>query len=640
MIEHAPTIELRDEDAAAVLVEHWRLEGVPDTGEHTVKRTLAVARPARRVGAHLPPVLGRGADYSLSEQIAEGGMARIHLAQQRSIERSVAIKIIKERARDDRAREQLLREARIAGSLEHPNIIPIHTVGLDEDGEPVLVMKHIEGISWQQYMQQDARRMVIGETPLERNIRVLMEVAKAAHFAHTRGIVHRDLKPDNVMIGRFGDVYLLDWGIAIRLAEESRPNGVAGTPGYMAPEMVTEKTISPRTDVYLLGAILYELLSGSPPHGGKSIYAALLKAWRGEPLEFPATAPHELVSLCKKAMAHDPEDRYRDAQAFRQACAAFLRHQTSHALAENAAARKVRLIEAIQTMDDVEPAHTTVYRYFGAARFGFEQALHSWSGNQPARAGLADTLGLMARFELDHGNPSGAEALLDELSAMGCADLALTQLIARARSRQTQTELELVSLRRLADAMNTGLGARTRSRVAAGLALALGSLSFLAGWLQHRFLGDEVDPVAYLTHGALWGGITVYVLWRLRRKLMQNTASRQLAVTAMALVVGGFFLRILTAIGDLPFYNAFPLEFGFYAVTIGQMGYNARPRFDFAALPMGIGALAMSVWPWWLFEWAGITVFLTLSIMAVVWHPRFSRKVAAPSGGPSVGQQR
>ncbi len=438
------TIELRDPDAEEALVDRWQLEGVRDTGAQTIKRTLAAAPIPTVVDAQLPPALGRGGDFTLSEQIAEGGMARIHLAEQRSIRRSVAIKVIKPMQRDARSREQLLREARIAGSLEHPNIIPIHTVGLDESGEPVLVMKRIEGISWLQYMQQDERRMVLGDTALERNVRVLMEVAKAVHFAHTRGVVHRDLKPDNVMIGAFGDVYLLDWGNAIRLAEGNRPSGVAGTPGYMAPEMVGEKAITAQSDVFLLGALLHELLTGQPPHGGKSVYAALLKAWRCEPLEYPESAPAELVGNCRKAMARKPHDRYRDAQAFRQACAAFLRHQSSHAVAENAAARQRRLIEAIAAD---QPDHTTVYRYFGAARFGFEQALHSWAGNESARSGLADTLKLMARFELDHGNASGAEALLDELSTMGAADLALTQLIARARSQQTQTEQELVSLR-------------------------------------------------------------------------------------------------------------------------------------------------------------------------------------------------
>ncbi|MFN7700504.1 MAG: serine/threonine-protein kinase, partial [Deltaproteobacteria bacterium] len=196
--------------------------------------------------------IGLLAKRSVSERYEElgvlgvGGMGVVKLGQQRSLERAVALKSLKDGLESPSARLKLLREAWITGKLEHPNIVPVHDLGVDERGEPRIVLKRIEGASWSSLLtdRDEVRRRFDSEDLLEWNLRVLLEVARALHFAHARGIVHRDLKPENVMIGSFGEVYLVDWGLAVALEDDGTSRlplardatELAGTPSYMAPE--------------------------------------------------------------------------------------------------------------------------------------------------------------------------------------------------------------------------------------------------------------------------------------------------------------------------------------------------------------------------------------------------------------------
>ena len=185
------------------------------------------------------PVAGdpSGPDLRLKEELGRGGMGVVNLAWQASLERDVAIKQVR---RD--ASVGLLREARIMGALEHPNIIPVHALGLDRDGRPVMVMKRVSGVVLHELLADPTHGhwdKILAADPLSRKVRVLMEVCQALHFAHARGVLHRDVKPDNVMVCNFGEVYLLDWGVAAHLGEGGQltTGAVVGTPAYMAPEM-------------------------------------------------------------------------------------------------------------------------------------------------------------------------------------------------------------------------------------------------------------------------------------------------------------------------------------------------------------------------------------------------------------------
>ncbi|MBM4362816.1 MAG: serine/threonine protein kinase, partial [Deltaproteobacteria bacterium] len=201
----------------------------------------------------------------LERTLGEGGMGVVRLATQASMGRAVAVKTLRPGAADDLAALRLLREAWVAGQLEHPNVLPVYDVTLDEHGTPQVVMKRIDGVDLATLLADPAAlRERAGGDPTAFHLRVLMQVASALHFAHDRGILHRDVKPENVMLGRFDEVYVVDWGIAVSLRDDQDPRlprvaeatDLAGTPAYLAPEMLEgdPSRLGPWTDVYLLGA--------------------------------------------------------------------------------------------------------------------------------------------------------------------------------------------------------------------------------------------------------------------------------------------------------------------------------------------------------------------------------------------------
>lgn len=274
------------------------------------------------------PAPGRSTSgLTLGELLGEGGTARVLDGHQHSLDRRVAVKL----PRSEAMRELLLREACITGALEHPNILPIHDIQLGPDGSPCIVMKKVVGETW------GVRMSGMG---LDANLRVLHQVCNAVAFAHANGIIHRDLKPENVMIGAYGEVTVVDWGLAVG----SRPgpswlplaadwNEPAGTPVYMAPEQVGDPDalrarglqlaalppvgpVTERTDVFLLGAILYEILMGRPPYGSDRIGTTMALAWACAPAS--VTGPAPLVRLVNAAMVREPARRAPNVAAFRE----------------------------------------------------------------------------------------------------------------------------------------------------------------------------------------------------------------------------------------------------------------------------------------------------------------------------------
>ena len=173
----------------------------------------------------------RAADYEIVGRLGQGGMGVVLAARQASVNRSVALKKISPaHATDPESRLKFLTEAVVTGDLEHPNIVPIYDVGKDESGLLFYSMKHVKGTPWDQ---------VITQRSITENLEILMKVADAVAFAHSRNVVHRDLKPENVMLGDYGEVLVMDWGLAIKLdSPAAKSAGLGGTPAYMAPEMV------------------------------------------------------------------------------------------------------------------------------------------------------------------------------------------------------------------------------------------------------------------------------------------------------------------------------------------------------------------------------------------------------------------
>jgi serine/threonine-protein kinase len=267
---------------------------------------------------------GQSMPYALGDVIGKGGMGEVVVAYDRRVGRDVAIKRMRADAPSEMDVERFLREARIQARLDHPAIAPVHEIGQDPAGRPYFVMKRLHGVTLAQQLA-DAAAV---KRPLA--LRTFAEVCLAVEFAHSRGVVHRDLKPSNVMIGDFGEVYVLDWGLARVLGDaadvlysgdidslDGAPleTKLYGTPGYMAPEALRSAADAGRPiDIYALGAMLFELLAGAPlhPRGAQEAIASTLapNASRSPGARAPdrAIAP-ELDALCVAMLADDPAAR-------------------------------------------------------------------------------------------------------------------------------------------------------------------------------------------------------------------------------------------------------------------------------------------------------------------------------------------
>ena len=288
-------------------------------------------------------------------QIGRGGMASIHRAFDRQVLRPVALKRVDpERASNmGDAAQLLVEEAQITGQLDHPHIVPVYDLLVGGDGSPMFTMKLVRGQTLSQLIRASAG-VSHTATELRRILDVFMKVCDAVAFAHSRGVIHRDLKPDNVMIGSHNQVYVMDWGCALLISRvgpgagssthseprvmlppgssrRAAPDTVLGTAAYMAPEQACGRIgdIDERTDVYALGAILYEVLTHRPPHLGGSVLDAIRVAQAGrvtppELVRPGVKLPRGLSQIAMKAMARAPADRYPSVQALRDAVEAFV----------------------------------------------------------------------------------------------------------------------------------------------------------------------------------------------------------------------------------------------------------------------------------------------------------------------------
>jgi WD40 repeat protein/serine/threonine protein kinase len=422
-----------------------------------------------------PIAPGRVIDYRIEKKLGEGGMGAVYLANQTSLNRNVALKVIKPIAdkEKDRLRKsgrldtirqhregQFLSEAVVTGDLEHPNIVPIYDVAATSDGTVFYSMKCVIGTPWLK---------VIRKRPLAENLDILLKVCDAMAFAHSRGVVHRDLKPENVMLGEFGVVLVMDWGLAIATKEFAKHDSVrkatslGGSPAYMSPELATGPLdkIGPAADIYLIGAMLYEIITGRPPHSGADVSACLRAAATNK---IDATDKGgELLEIAHKAMATKPEDRYATTQEFQQAVRGYLAHAESISLEERA---RGELGKARGTQQ---------YSDYARAMFGFEQAIDLWSGNTKAKEGLGESQLAYAEHALAKQDYELGISLLSQ------EDENQRPLYARLRKAQDEQESRKARLAWM-------------KRVAAGLLAVIfigGAAAFTVIWGQKNAIANE-----------------------------------------------------------------------------------------------------------------------------------------------------
>lgn len=322
------------------------------------------------------------ADYQIIDKLGQGSMGIVYSARQTAVDRVVAIKMIKSTDKaNSESQKKFLYEAQITADLDHPNIVPIHELGCTDDGALFYAMKKVTGTEWKE---------VIGQKSKEENVEIFMKVADAMAFAHSKGVIHRDLKPENTMLGDYGAVYVTDWGLAINL--RNKKFSLGGTPIYMAPEMAGHKVdkIGTASDIYVLGGILFQVITGRGPHTGKSVTQCLRAALHNEIV--PIETDDALMPIAMKALATEPEDRYRSVEEMQDAIREYRRHAESISIADRS---RGQLEEAIVSKD---------YEKFSRSVFGYQEALDLWPENKAALTGLPRARQAYAQCALDQGN--------------------------------------------------------------------------------------------------------------------------------------------------------------------------------------------------------------------------------------------
>ena len=573
---------------------------------------------------------GGNEELQLGPTIGQGGMGIIRRAVQVPLGRDVAVKSVRPERIAPETTLALLREAWVTGGLEHPNVVPVHALGQTGDGSPLLVMKRIEGVAWLDILRgkgQDPRHSATAD-PLGRDLEILLAVCNAVGFAHSRGIAHRDLKPENIMVGTFGEVYVLDWGLAVsvladgdfRVPRAADIRGIAGTPSYMAPEMVNTAGwahIGLPTDVFLLGAILHEVLVGKARHAGRTVLEVLSAARCVEPFEYPADVPAELAAIANKATARDPADRYADAQTFRAALSTFVRHRHSLNIADTACDRLADLKKLAIDPQTWAQSGARVPGLLAECRFGFRMALREWSNNEAAREGLQDTLTTVADMELQLGRLQTASSVIAELTDPPAA---LLERLSALEAEVAAEQQKVAALREMERELDIQTGTRTRAFLTLVIALIYGALPAIAGYAISRgwmTWGHEHN----IFLAADFTGLIASLGWWARDTLDSTEVNRRIA-RGLGGVAGADIL--LTAYGywmDAPptlvLSMAMVLFFNYWAM----MAANIDKRLYVAALIYVVALVVCAAWPAHLFYWLAAGNFTSCMYVAWVWRP-------------------
>jgi eukaryotic-like serine/threonine-protein kinase len=296
------------------------------SGSETIPAAAeASAATATKEALPSAPPSGR---YEVLGVLGQGGMGRVDHVRDRDLLRDVAAKHLLPDLRRDRALlEQFLWEARVTAYLDHPNIVPVHELGASPDGEAFFTMKVARGATLEDELEAARVSHASDEDSVSRRVRSFVKVCNAMAFAHARGVLHRDLKPANILVGEYGEVLVSDWGLAVplegtagqdlrRIVPESLSRKSAGTPVYMSPEQARGDALDARSDIYTLGAILYEIVTLKRPVDGDTLAAVLQKVTRGEIVPIETAKPDvsaAMAAVVKKAMAAFPGDRYATA---------------------------------------------------------------------------------------------------------------------------------------------------------------------------------------------------------------------------------------------------------------------------------------------------------------------------------------
>ncbi len=622
-------------DMGSVKHDHALDETLLPTIAPKIRETQGRSRPKARQRSDSLLRAGEEKDshtLKMKGPIAEGGMGKILLAEQSGLRRDVAVKTLRDQFLEPAFAHRLLREARILAMVEHPNVVPLYALQTDDRDSPRMVMKRIEGVPWRE-MIRDPEHPAFPKRARDRlawHLRVLMRICDAMQYAHSRGIVHLDLKPENVMIGSFREVVLVDWGVACSLRKERRGwvpvvdeiTEVLGTPAYLAPEMVdpARQEIGERTDVFLLGATLYEILTGSPPHRGANIQAMLYAAyaWKAPQLQ---DVPRELSEIVHRSMHHDVDERYESVEELRAAIADYLERRHALGLADQAQTSLKRLrqqvaraeIGAIHATSDSDNAN--VQRTFAICRFGFGQALRESPGLVEAERGMAEALALMAGYHLARSEAASAETLLEELAELGEVDEPELHALREEAERQRRAAVRFEKMG-LEEEQDPSGRARGRLLMAAAVLVAVPCAiawgMSRTGIYTHRWWHALAFDLMIFGVFGLGGMIAA------QRSLL-NRRGRRLLLTFVTLAGLAAVLRGATYALGLHDLRSTSLELICFGGGSLLAGLLSDRRFYRAAPGFLLGAAAILIWPEHTLLWIGLSTLLGAAPLGLAW---------------------
>jgi len=340
-----------------------------------------------------PP--GQASRYQRLEFLGQGSYGHVFAVRDRVLGRTVAMKILKAERASDKMFARFLHEMRATAALEHPGIVPIYDADMLPDGRPFYTMKKIDGTTLSTRLSQS-----LAEATIRPAVALLHRASQAVAYAHEHHVIHQDLKPSNIMLGPFGELRVLDWGLVWR---DTFLGEVRGTPGYMSPEQARGEAATRAADVYSLGCILWQILTGLPPYGDRPSDEIVAAHRNGQPFESaPSHVPSDLVDIAHRATAPLPTNRYADAGDLAEALAGWLdgarRHERARKMAE-AARETVPLLrakrrEAARHMDRAQAVMKSVETWRPDAA-----KVEAWTQEDAARALTLEADRLQAQAE-------------------------------------------------------------------------------------------------------------------------------------------------------------------------------------------------------------------------------------------------
>ena len=572
---------------------------------------------------HSEPLLSRG------EELGKGGMGRVISGIQASTGREVAVKEVRADKASKFIVRRLLQEAWITGLLEHPNIIPIYTIDKNEHDQPMILMKRVSGRTWHSYIQhpETIPNVSTDLARLKWNLDIFLEVCSAVHYAHDKGILHRDIKPENVMLGDYGEVYLLDWGIAVAIDDRyqswiptaDQSKGIAGTPSYIAPEMITAGSLSIQSDIYLLGAVLYEIAEGKAPHEGISIEGLVEHCQHFVPT-FERT-PTRLQPIIRRAMAINPDDRYSGVEVLQHDIQLLIQCLDMQKIIDSVHAEMEGFEEK---MKQERPSRTLLYEHFVAVRFGLKQVNKDFLSERDF-ARYEKMLRTLCEWELQGGRPETAALLLYEFRQFP-QDIEEQISIQKEAVKQEQERLRKMDIEQ-----SDTIGIKTRAFVI---------ILTILGWAAFP-IWSLITGIDY-NYGHLFMQSTAMLSWML---LIGVWAKDTLSSTGVNRRTFGMLLAepLFHTIADLCAWTidmtpseAWLLRFIVWSTMLLSYGILMEVRFlpiAFAYSLMTIGLFTHPEWADWVA--VGLNAFLLVS-MGFVWRKELdgaedARKVSVTS---------